>query len=195
MSWLFLILALVAALPLHAEEARFHDVSAAEAEVYAAFLDQEFKAPKNDGPLARSSLILENEAQDYYQRNRRSWEAYLTKRVSGPGRASEECQSAFLSRPTQTLRFFSFPATHHQVRLLRSDLLRQALAKGWDAFYDAYPQAQGILSLGAIGFGSQGQEALFTARSQCGAHCGYRDLVYMRLVQGRWLIILKDSLP
>jgi hypothetical protein len=195
MRWFFLILALSGPLSLRAEEARFHDVTAAEAQVYAAFLDQEFKPPKNDGPLARGSLILENEAQDFYQKNRRSWESYLTKRVTGPGRASEACLNAFLSRPTQTLRFFNFPATHHQVKLVRSDVLRQALSKGWDAFYDSYPQAQGILSLGAIGFGSQGQEALFTARSQCGAHCGYRDVVYMRFVQGRWLIILKDSLP
>jgi hypothetical protein len=189
------------ALRLHALEPgprpnlALHDVGPAEAAVYAAFLDQNYKPAKQDGPLARGVIILENESQDLWQKNRRAWETFLAKRVTGPGRASEECLSAFLQRPQQTLRYFNFPPTKHTLRLVRSDELRHRLDKGWNGFYEAYAGAQGVISFGAIGFGSAGNEALFTVRSQCGNKCGYRDLVYMQRINSQWLLVLKEPLP
>ena len=179
----------------HTAGLAMHDVSSQEAQVYAAYLDQNFKPSKKDGPLARGVIILENESQDLWQKNRRAWEAFLAKRVTGPGQASADCLAAFLNRPQQTLRYFNFPATKHTVRLVRSDELRRHLARSWDDFYEAYAGAQGVISFGALGFGSAGGEALFTVRSQCGRNCGYRDLVYMRQVNRQWLLVLKEPLP
>jgi hypothetical protein len=173
----------------------YHDVTDAELEVYAAYLEKNFKPSKNDGPLARSAIIIENESVDAWQQNRRLWEAYLIKKVTGPGRASEACLQALLRRPQQTLRFFKFPATQHVIKLVRSDELSRTLWGGWDAFYEKWPGAQGFLSFGAIAFGPSGLEALFTVRSQCGEHCGFRDVAYMQKINGAWELILKESLP
>jgi hypothetical protein len=174
-----------------------HVVTEAEAEVYAAFLAQAWaKVDGGSEPLARETIVLENDSVDAWQPGRRAWEQYLLKRTSGQGRASDDAEEAFLKRPVQVLRFYAFPALEVPIRLLRSDILAGVLkAGGWDGFYDAYPKTQGILSLTSVGFGAQGLEALFAARLQCGKHCGYRDLVLMRKVNGHWLLVMKDSLP
>ena len=173
----------------------YHDASPAECEVYAAYLEKNFKPSKKDGPLARAALLVENESIDAWQSNRRAWEGFLLKRITGPGRASDACLKAFLLRPEQTLRFFKFPPTRHALRLVRSDALSQAFAKGWDGFYDAYPGSNGFLSFGVLAFGPGGDEALFTVRSLCGKKCGYRDVVYMQKLNGNWEIVIKESLP
>ena len=148
-----------------------------------------------DGPQARSTLLVENEALDAWQRNRRAWESYLVGRITGPGRASDACMRAFLQRPQQTLRFFKFPPTRQALKLVRSDVLDQALKPGWDNFYAQYPGSNGVLSFGVIAWGPAKDEALFTARSRCGSHCGYRDIVYMHRINGNWELVLKESLP
>lgn len=179
-----------------APQLAIHVVSDAEAQVYAAFLSQAWDKGKADGPLARQTLLLENDAVDRWQPGRRAWEAYLLKRVNGQGRAAADLHDAFLKRPQQVIRFYSFPALDLPVRLVRSDLLRKAFKHGsWDDFYDAYPNTQGILSLSALAFNAAGTEALFAARLQCGRRCGYRDIVLMRKVNGAWTLIMKDALP
>lgn len=183
------------AMPAGAAAPAYHDASPAECEAYAAYLDKNFKPSKNDGPLARKAILIENEALDAAFPNRRAWERYLLQRASGPGRAGDACMAAFLARPEQALRFFTFPATRHPLRLVRSDELSKALAQGWDRFYEAYPGANGFLSFGVMALAPAGDEALFTVRNQCGRRCGYRDLVYMRKVEGDWHVVLKESLP
>jgi hypothetical protein len=179
-----------------APKAPIHVVSDLEGLVYAAFLEQAFGPGKNDGPLARQTLLVENDSVDSWQPNRRAWERYLLKRVSGQGRAAEEVHAAFLARPQQVIRFYGFPAVSVSVRLLRSDILKAAFEnRGWDAFYDRYPGVQGVLSLSAVAFNVAGTEALFAARLQCGKRCGYRDLVLMRKVNNAWTMIMKDALP
>ncbi len=179
-----------------APKAPIHVVTEAEAQVYAAFLGQAWAKGKGDGPLARQTLLIENDAVDSWQPNRRAWEKHLLNRVSGQGRAAEDLHAAFLRRPQQVIRFYSFPAVELPVRLLRSDLLRKAFDRGgWDAFYDQYPNVQGVLSLSALSFNADASEALFAARLQCGKKCGYRDLVFMRKVNGEWTLIMKDALP
>jgi hypothetical protein len=179
-----------------APKVAIHVVTDEEAEVYAAFVSQAFGANKQDGPLARQTVLLENDALDRWQPGRRAWEKYLLKRVRGTGRASEEAHAAFLGRPQQVIRFYSFPAINIPVRLLRSDVLKQALDEGgWDAFYDRYPNTQGVLSFSGIAFSPDKTEATLAARLQCGKRCGYRDLVLMRRVNGAWLLIMKDALP
>jgi hypothetical protein len=190
-----LALGMLLAAPLGAAAPAYHDASPAECEAYAAYLDKNFKPSKNDGPLARRAILIENESVEARLPNRRLWERYLLLRVTGPGRAGDACLAAFLARPEQALRFFSFPATRHPLRLVRSDALSQALSQGWDHFYDAYPGANGFLSFGMMTIGPGGDEALFTVHSQCGKRCGYRDLVYMRKVEGEWHVVQKESLP
>lgn len=179
-----------------APKAPIHVVTAQEAEVYAAFLNQAWAKGKNDGPLARQTLLVENDAVDSWQPNRRAWESYLLKRVGGQGRAAADLHEAFLKRPQQVIRFYGFPAVELPVRLLRSDVLRAAFDKGgWDGFYETYANTQGVLSLSAVSFNATGSEALFAARLQCGKKCGYRDIVFMRKVNNAWTLIMKDALP
>lgn len=179
-----------------APQAPVHVVTAEEAEVYAAFLAQAWAPGKADGPRARQTLLIENDALDSWQPNRRAWEAHLLRRVGGQGRAAADLHEAFLRRPQQVVRFYGFPETPLPVRLLRSDLLRAAFARGgWDGFYEAYPGVQGVLSFSVARFNADRGEALFSARVQCGPRCGYRDLVLMRRVNGAWTLIMKDALP
>lgn len=179
-----------------APTAAIHVVTDAEAEVYAAFLAQAWNKVADSGPLARQTLLLENDYFDVWHPMRRAWEKYLLNKVRGQGRAAEDAHSAFLSRPQQIIRFYQFPTLDTPVRLLRSDVLQKAMSlRGWDGFYEAYPKTQGILSLTGIGFGAGGQEAVFAARLQCGKKCGYRDVVFMRKVNGVWTLIMKDALP
>jgi hypothetical protein len=179
-----------------APKAPVHVVTEAEAEVYAAFLNQAWAKGKDDGPLARQTVLVEDDAVDSWQPNRRAWEKHLLNRVSGQGRAAADLHAAFLKRPQQVIRFYGFPAVELPVRLLRSDVLRAAFDKGgWDGFYEAYPSTQGVLSFSALSFSTTGSEALFAARLQCGQRCGYRDLVLMRKVNGAWTLIMKDALP
>lgn len=180
-----------------APTAPIHVVTAQEAEVYAAFLAQAWGQGKNDGPLARQTLLLENDALDSWQPGRRAWEKYLLKRVSGQGRAAEDLHLAFLKRPQEVIRFYGFPAVPMPVRLIRSDVLKSAFGKksSWDGFYDSYPNTQGVLSLSRACFNADNSEALFSARLRCGKSCGYRDIVFMRKVNGEWTLIMKDALP
>jgi hypothetical protein len=179
-----------------APTAPIHVVTAQEAEVYAAFLAQAWGQGKSDGPLARQTLLLENDALDSWQPGRRAWEKYLLNRVSGQGRAAEDLHLAFLKRPQEVIRFYGFPAVPMPVRLIRSDVLKASFGKkGWDGFYDSYPNTQGVLSLSRACFNDGGSEALFSARLRCGKTCGYRDIVFMRKVNGEWTLIMKDSLP
>lgn len=179
-----------------APRAPVHVVSEQETAVYAAFLKQAWGPGRADGPLARKTLLVENDSLDSWQPKRRAWERYLLERVSGQGRAAEELHAAFLRRPTQVIRFYGFPEVGVPLRLLRSDVLRAAFEpKGWESFYDKYPGVQGVLSFSAVAFNSQANEALFAARVQCGPRCGYRDLVLMRKVNGAWTLIMKDPLP
>jgi hypothetical protein len=179
-----------------APKAPIHVVTAPEAEVYAAFLAQAWGQGKKDGPLARETLLLENDAVDSWQPGRRAWEKYLLKRVSGQGRAAEDLHAAFLKRPQEVIRFYGFPAVPMPVRLVRSDVLRAAFdKKGWDGFYDSYPNTQGVLTLSRACFNADSSEALFAAHLQCGKHCGYRDIVFMRKVNNEWTLIMKDALP
>ena len=179
-----------------APKAAIHVVTDAEAEVYAAFLAQAWNKVADNGPLARQTLLLENDYFDIWHPLRRAWEKYLLTKVRGQGRAAEDAHSAFLGRPQQIIRFYQFPTLETPVRLLRSDVLQKAMSlRGWDGFYETYPKTQGILSLTGIGFGAGGQEAVFGARLQCGKHCGYRDVVLMRKVNGIWTLIMKDALP
>lgn len=179
-----------------APKAPIHVVTEQEAEVYAAFLGQAWSKGQADGPLARQTLLVENDAVDSWQPKRRAWEGYLLRRVGGQGRAAQDLHTAFLTRPQQVIRFYGFPAVDLPVRLLRSDVLRAAFAKdGWNGFYDAYPGIQGVLSFSAVLFNTGGTEALFAARVQCGPRCGYRDIVFMRKVNDAWTMIMKDALP
>src|SRR5688572_23697718 len=116
---------------LGAAAERSYDASPEDLKVYAAFLDQSFKPKKNDGPGATSALIIENEAMDAWQKNRRAWESFLLKKITGPGRASDEALHAFLLRVPRRIRFFSFPAIRVPLRLVRSDQLNRTVAKGW----------------------------------------------------------------
>src|SRR3954469_25540158 len=104
-----LVLGISLARRLAAASPAYHDASPAECEAYAAYLDKNFKPSKNDGPLARKAILVENESLEARLPNRRAWERYLLGRVSGPGRAGDACLAAFLARPEQPLRFFSFP--------------------------------------------------------------------------------------
>ena len=181
---------------LVAPQAPIHVVTEVETAVYAAFLTQAWNKVADSGPLARQTLLLENDFLDVWQPVRRAWERYLLKRTGGQGRASDDAHAAFLKRPQQIIRFYAFPALETPVRLLRSDVLRKSMeSKGWDGFYSTYPKTQGVLSLTGIGFGTGGNEAVFGARLQCGKHCGYRDVVLMRKVNGEWTLIMKDALP
>lgn len=176
--------------------AAIHVVGERESQVYAAFLSQVYAPGFKDGPLARETLLLENDAMDEWMPRRRAWEHYLLQSAGGQGRAADEAQRAFLKRPQQVLRFYSLPALQVPVQLLRSDVLEGLLSRGgWDAFYAAYPKTQGVLSVSALAFNADGTEALFSARLRCGVHCGYRDLVLMRMVNGDWTLIVKSALP
>jgi hypothetical protein len=180
----------------NAPEAPIHVVSDEEGVIYSSFLTQAWAEAKGSGPLARQVMLLENDSLDTWQPQRRAWEHYLLKRVGGQGRASNEALNAFLYRPQQVLRFYTFSPQVLSVRLLRSDILNKVMqSKGWDGFYEAYPKTQGILSFTAIGFGVDRKEAVFGVRVQCGKRCGYRDLVFMRKVNGVWTLIMKDPLP
>jgi hypothetical protein len=176
--------------------AAIHVVGDAEAAVYAAFLSQAFAEGKDDGPLARDTILVENDALDSWQPTRRAWENYLLRSTGGQGRASDEAQGALLRRPQAILRFYGFPPTVLPVRLVRSDIIEDLFkTSGWPGFYSEYPRTQGILTFSAIGFGARGSEALFAARLGCGKLCGYRDLVLMRRVNGDWTLIMKQPLP
>jgi len=176
--------------------AAIHLVTPDESKVYAAFLEQAFNKGKADGPLAREAVLLENDSVDTWQPRRRAWEQYLLRRVGGQGRAADDVHAAFLKRPQQVIRFYSFPGTALPVRLVRSDILKASLDKGgWDAFYAAYPKTQGVLTFTSVAFGAGGNEALFVARLQCGKRCGYRDLIFLRKVNEAWTLIMKDALP
>lgn len=172
-----------------------YDATPAEMEVYAAFLEQIYRPNKNDGPAARQSVILENEAVDAFQPNRRAWEGYLLRMITGPGRASDEALNDFLTRAERKIRFFSFPPLKFPLRLIRSDELNRAVSKGWEHFYSTYPGSSGFISLSAVGWGLEGGEAVFAVRKQCGKKCGYRDLVMMQKVNGEWLLIIRQPLP
>ena len=63
--------------------APIHVVAAAEAEVYAAFLTQAWTKVGDSGPLARQTLLLENDFLDAWHPKRHAWEQYLLKRVGG----------------------------------------------------------------------------------------------------------------
>jgi hypothetical protein len=184
-----LILALVFGLAAAAPAAPAPlDLGPEETALIAAFLDKNYSKPRQ--------LLIENEAVDAWFKNRRAWEAYLLGRITGPGRASDACLRAFLSRPERQLRIFKFPATKHSLRFVRSDELNKMQSKGgWEAFYAAYPGVNGFLSFGAPAFGPDKDEALFTVKSSCGKKCGYRDIVYMQKLNGNWEIVIKESLP
>lgn len=171
-------------------------VSAAEAGVYAAFLTQVYAPGHDDGPLARASLLLENDALDAWMPKRRAWERYLLAGAGGQGRAADEARQAFLTRPQQVLRFYAFPPVPVPVQLLRSDVLEARLSRGgWPGFYAAYPRTQGVLTFSALAINSSATEALFSASLRCGTRCGYHDLVLMRKVNGEWTLIAKTALP
>jgi hypothetical protein len=179
-----------------APNAPIHLVTDEENGVYAAFLTQAWNKVDGSAPMAREMMLLENDSLDSWQPSRRAWEKYLLKRVRGQGRSADEAHIAFLNRPVQVVRFYSFPAQVLSVRLLRSDILNKVLQeKGWDGYYETYPKTQGILSLTTIAFGANHTEAVFGARLQCGKRCGYRDIIFMRRVNGVWTLIMKDALP
>ncbi|HTB33506.1 MAG TPA: hypothetical protein VK842_01465, partial [bacterium] len=98
-----------------------HVVTPAEGQVYAAYLEQAFAPISDDGPLARETLLVQNDAADVWQPNRRAWEAYVLKGNSGQGRAGAGLLDAFVRRPQQVVRFYGLPAVSVPVRLLRSD--------------------------------------------------------------------------
>ena len=175
--------------------AAIHVVTPAEGAVYAAFLDQTFAPVRDDGPRARKALLLENDALDAWTPKRRAWEAYLLRGTQGQGRADTALMESFLRRTPVVIRFYRFPAALNPVRLVRADVLAPTLKRSWDAFYDAYPKVQGVLSFSAAVFNAAGTEALFAARERCGTQCGYRDLVLMRQVNRAWTLVEQDSLP
>jgi hypothetical protein len=178
-----------------APRAAVHLVAPPEGEVYAAYLDQAFAPISDDGPVTRETLLVENDALDAWTPNRRAWEAWILQHNSGQGRADPGLLDAFIRRPQQAIRFYQFPAAQTPVRLVRSDVLAPLLAKGWNGFYDAYPKVQGVLSFSAVAFKADGSEALFAAQQRCGKHCGYRDLILMRKVNGAWTMVMQDPLP
>lgn len=173
-----------------------HVATAAEGAVYAAFLDQTFAPVSDEAPATRETLLVENDSLDAWTPNRRAWEKYLLDHNSGQGRADQALLDAFLARPQQVIRFYQFPPSQNPVKLLRSDVVEWLLAHGgWDAFYKAYPRTGGVLAFSGVAFKADASEALFTASQRCGAHCGYRDLVLMRMVNGAWTLVMQDSLP
>lgn len=173
-----------------------HVVTDDEAAIYGAFIEQAYDKTPDDGANARAQVLVENEALDDYQPNRRAWERMLLRRTGGQGRASDDAMRAFLGRPRQVLRFYQFPSVRVPVRLVRSDVLGAAFARGgWPAFYADYPKVQGVLTLSVLGRDPKRGEAVFAARMRCGKHCSFRDLVTMRKVNGEWLVIMKEPLP
>ncbi len=180
----------------HAPRTPIHVVTDEEAAVYGAFIEQAYDKTPDDGANARAQVLIENEALDDYQPNRRAWEKMLLKRTGGQGRVSEEARQAFLTRPRQILRLYKFPSVRVTVRMVRTDVLAAAFAKGgWKAFYEDYPKVQGVLTLSVMGFAPQRGEAVFAARMRCGKRCAFRDLITMRKVNGEWLLMMKEPLP
>ena len=173
-----------------------HVVTPAEGQVYAAYLQQAFAPISDDGPLARETLLVQNDAADVWQPNRRAWEAYVLKGNNGQGRADAGLLDAFVRRPQQVVRFYGLPAVSVPVRLLRSDLLQETFSHGgWKAFFDQYPKTQGVLSFSSVVVNAGGTEALFVSRLDCGLKCGYRELIFLRKVNKVWTMIMQDNLP
>jgi hypothetical protein len=66
-------------------------------------------------------------------------------------------------------------------RLLHSD-------RGWRAFYDEYPDAQGILTLSRVGFSDDRRQALLCYESRMAVEGGGGELVQLLFDGHRWVI-------
>ena len=60
---------------------------------------------------------------------------------------------------------------------------------GWEEFYRRYPNSQGFMSLSGVGFSPDGAEALVHVSNTVGFLAGAGQAVYLRRVQGRWILI------
>ncbi len=58
---------------------------------------------------------------------------------------------------------------------------------GWDAFYEKYPQANGIIEVSRVGFNSAGDEALVYVGNQHDYLAGAGFLVWMEKVDRQWV--------
>lgn len=163
--------------------------------VYSAYLTQAY-APRPGVGTSRRRFVLRNENVEDRGPNRRSWERYLASRAKGDSAPAPATVAAFADRPRSVIQIYSFPAQDQEVVLLRDDMLGELLSRGWPAFYNQYPGAAGVISFGGIGYSPDRREALFIVRVECGSHCGYRNLVFMRKEgQSKWELMLRDYLP
>ena len=212
--WTWAMLALLAAQPLLSRAANTAAETLAKAGpviavqdwpafgVYAGYLEETYgmsaaKAAEAAGQKgARKFLVMENDALDGWQANRRAWENYLLRQVEGQARPSENAIRRFVYRHPSQLRFYRFPRLSNRLRLVRSDYLTDIFAKGgWDNFWERYPGSSGLISFTSIGWSDDQREAVFSVRMACGELCGYRDLVVMRWIGRKWRVIYKVSLP
>jgi hypothetical protein len=169
---------------------------------YAGYLEETFGLSQADAadamalPGARKFLVVENDALDSWQNNRRAWENYLLRQVQGQARATEKTIRRYIYRHPAVLRFYQFPQMSNRLRLVRSDFLADIFKSGgWEKFWERYPGSSGLISFTGIGWSDDQREAVFAVRMACGERCGYRDLVMMRYIEKKWHLIYKVPLP
>lgn len=80
-------------------------------------------------------------------------------------------------------------ATLHRLAAQRSVHPAEETTQFWKAFYQAYPARWGSISVSAIGYSGDGDQAIVYVRNGCGGLCGRGQFVLLRRVERTWTVV------
>jgi hypothetical protein len=128
------------------------------------------------------SLIIQQETEG----DRRRPECFPS--LTGPREAWAEALADY-KKENQTPRLFvrAFPIEKPYVLVPKLRIGDSFKAKGWDSFYDRYPQSGGLIHLSAVGFNADKTKALVYIAHYCGSLCGIESYVYLEKQGGKWV--------
>ena len=93
------------------------------------------------------------------------------------------------STPGELSPRFHLARRYEIVSRSKLDSLFAVCPGGWDRFAEAYPEAQGYITLSQVALDPSQGEALVYTEDHCGNFCGEGTYVYLKRVGSSWKVI------
>jgi hypothetical protein len=74
-----------------------------------------------------------------------------------------------------------------------ADILRSGAYAYWEAFHRMYPGYSGQLELSAIGYNQRKDSAILHVMFSCGPLCAEGQIVHLKLIDSRWVIVSRRT--
>ncbi len=173
-----------------ASPTRLHPFDSEEYAVYAAVISKLFAGNKVtfDTQSPVNLLVIKNRTVNDHplMENLNDHWRYVAERLSPISQDTIDAYKAQNKEPVQLEDAFKLPIGH--VLVDEKELEQFRRGRGWEEFYQKYPESGGFLSFSRVGFNPERSQALVYFEHWCGGLCGSGMYLLLEKGEGGWKV-------